>query len=202
MNKENKITINNLIYALLFLVLGIILMTKTEDLIQIVSKAIGLILIIVGIVKSIIYIYMKGKMGDYKLTELIVGIVVICCGTLFILYSQTFSFVIRLVIGIWILLAGINKIILSISMFFIDKLGFKIYLITSVIMIIIGILLISGLLDQIIGLLIILYSIAEIVDYIYYKIKDKDYESSNNNKKNKSIKKIKSKKVIDADIEE
>ena len=39
--KENKISLNNLIYALLFLTFGIILLTSTEDLISIVSKFIG-----------------------------------------------------------------------------------------------------------------------------------------------------------------
>ena len=58
MNRENKLSINNLIYALLFLLFGIILMTKW-DLLSIASKIIGSILIVVGIVKAIIYIYMK-----------------------------------------------------------------------------------------------------------------------------------------------
>ena len=34
MSKENKITVNNLIYALLFFVFGMILLTSTEDLIS------------------------------------------------------------------------------------------------------------------------------------------------------------------------
>ena len=56
MNKESKISINNLVYALLFLVFGIILLTSTEDLITIVSKVIGGVLIVIGIIKAIIYI--------------------------------------------------------------------------------------------------------------------------------------------------
>ena len=50
MNKESKITVNNLIYALLFLVFGIILLTSTEDLITIVSKVIGGVLITIGMI--------------------------------------------------------------------------------------------------------------------------------------------------------
>lgn len=201
--KENKITINNLIYALLFLVFGIILLTSTEDLVGIASKTIGTILIIVGIVKCIVYIYMKGKVGDYSISELAIGIILICFGTLLILYSSALSFAIRLIIGFWALFAGINRIILAISVKTIDRTGFRMYLSTSIIMILVGISLISGLFDQIIGLLIIIYSITEIVDYIYFKSKSKNYESVEKaEKSSKKAKKIKSKKVVDAIIEE
>ena len=65
MENENKITVRNLISALLFLVLGIVLLTTDEGVISIVSKVIGVILIIAGIAKSIQYIYLKGKLGKF-----------------------------------------------------------------------------------------------------------------------------------------
>ena len=205
MKKENKITVNNLIYALLFFVFGMILLTSTEDLISIASKIIGVILILVGVIKTIIYIYMKGKLGNYKLTELIVGLLIICCGITLFLYSGALSFAIRTIIGLWVLFAGINRIVLAISVKSIDKNGFKVYLITSMLMIVIGICLISGLVDKIIGLFIIGYSITEIVNYIYFKTKNRDY-SPKNKKKSEKIKKkyksLKQTKVVDAIIEE
>lgn len=203
MKKENKITINNLIYALLFLVFGIILLTSTDDLISIASKIIGFILIIVGIVKTIVYIYMKGKLGDYKLSELIIGLLIISCGSILLLYSGALSFAIRTIIGLWVLFAGINRIVLAISIKSIDKTGFRVYLITSILMVLIGLCLISGLFDKIIGLFIIIYSITEIVDYVYFKTKNKFYEpNKKNNKEKNKIKRIKESKVVDAIIEE
>ncbi len=202
MNKENKITLNNLIYALLFLVFGIILLTSKEDLITISSKVIGILLIVAGIVKSIVYIYMKGKLGDYKLSELLVGLLVIFCGVLFVLYSNALSFAIRIIVGLWIILSGINRIILSINIRSIDKSGFKMFLITSIIMITVGVLLISGVFDTIIGVFIIIYSISEIVDYIYYKVKYKNFDDNENLKKQKKISKLKNKKVVDAVVDE
>lgn len=203
MNKENKITLNNLIYALLFLVLGIILLTREADVLGIASKVIGVLLIITGIVKSIVYIYMKGKLGNYNFIELAVGIFLICIGVSLILFSGTLSFAIKLIVGLWAMIAGINRIILAISIKSFDKTGFRMCLITSVIMILVGVLLISGLVDQVIGLLIIIYSITEIIDYIYFKSKNKDYEPANKAKKNdKKKKRIKDKKVVDAIIDE
>ena len=177
--KENKISINNLIYALLFLTFGIILLTSTEDLISIASKVIGSVIVIVGIVKTLIYVYRKGKFENYNLNELIIGLLLICFGTMLIVISSTLSFTIRVIIGIWIVFSGINRVIFSISIKTYDIKSFLVYLFTALLMIGLGILIISGIFDQIIGLLIIIYSIMEITNYIYYKVKFKDYEKNN-----------------------
>ena len=207
MNTENKISINNLIYALLFLTLGMILLTSTEDLISIVSKVIGSIIVIIGIVKVLLYVYRKGKLGDYSIYDLIIGILFICIGVLLIAVSSTLSFAIRIIIGIWIVFAGINRIIFSISIKRFSNRDFIVYLITSLLMIALGVLIISGLFDQLVGLLIIIYSIMEIVDYIYYKVKCPNYDVGTelqevHREKKKSKVKNKKGKVVDAVIED
>ena len=203
MERENKITINNLISAILFLVLGIILLTTKDNIISLMSKAIGAILILVGVVKSIQYVYLKGKLGDYNVKELIAGILIICIGVLFILFSSTLGIAIRMIVGIWTLFAGINRIILAISIKDSDKIGFRTYLGSAIIMIAIGIILTSGLFDKLVGLFIIIYALSEIVDYIYSKSSGrKNNIMSKKNKSNKNQKKLKNSKVVDAIIEE
>lgn len=204
MNKESRITVNNLIYALLFLVFGIILLTSTEDLITIVSKVIGGVLIVIGTIKAIIYIYMKGKLGEYSLSKLIVSLLFISFGALLIFLSGTLSFAIRTVIGIWIVFSGINRVIFAISISTLDKKSFLVYLITSLLMISLGIVIITGVLDQLIGLLIIIYSVMEIVNYIYFKVKNKDFEEVVEKpvKKEKKLKRLTKGKVVDAIVED
>lgn len=201
MKRENKITINNLIYALLFLLLGILLLTRF-DLLAIASKLIGGVLIVIGIVKLIIYIYMKGKVGNYNLSELVMGLLIIGCGVLLLSYSSALSFAIRTIVGLWILFAGINRIILAISIRIVSKIGFRVYLITSSLMIIIGFCLLTGLVDKIIGIFIISYSITEIVNYIFYKVNFKEEIPVKNNKTKSKVKNLKESKVVDAVIEE
>ena len=205
MNTENKIELNNLIYALLFLTFGIVLLTSTEDLISIASKVIGAVIAIVGIVKTLLYVYRKGKYGNYSLTQLLIGLLLICFGVLLILVSNTLSFAIRIIIGLWIVFAGINRIIFSLSIKTYDNNGFLVYLFTALLMIALGVLIISGIFDQFIGLLIIVYSVMEIVDYIYFKVRYKNNESNTDlqkvSKKDNS-KKNKKGKVVDAVIEE
>ena len=69
-------------------------------------------------------------------------------------------------------------------------------------MIIVGVLLISGIFDTIIGVFIIIYSISEIVDYIYYKAKYKNFDEKEDIKKSDKLIKSKNKKVVDAVIED
>lgn len=200
MERENKITLNNLLSALFFLVLGIILLTTKDNIISIVSKVIGGILILAGLVKSIQYIYMKGKLGDYSVKELVTGILVMCMGVLFILFSSTLGLAIRLIVGLWTLFAGINRLILAISVKSADKVGFRMYLGSSLIMIVVGIFLTSGLFDKLVGVFIIIYAISEIVDYVYSKVSEK--KDLKPKKENKTQKKLKNTKIVDAIIEE
>ena len=197
MYSENKITINNLFSALIFLVLGIILLTAKETILSIVSKVIGVVLILIGLVKSIQYIYMKGKLGNYSLKELITGLLLIFMGVLFIMFSTTLGFAIRILVGIWTLFSGINRMVLAISVKNEDPLGFRMFFCASLIMIAVGIILTSGLFDKLVGLFIIIYSISEIVSYIYTKVNERKDNKIVKKKNNKS----KKTKVIDAKIE-
>ena len=200
---ENKLTINNLIYALLFLVFGIFLLTGTETIIGMVSKVIGSIFIIIGIVKIVIYIYMKGKLGNYSINDLLIGLVAIFCGIILIIYSEALSFAIRIIIGLWILFSSINRIILAISIKKESQDGFWIYLSSGLLMFICGVLLITGVFSQVLGLFVVIYAISEIVDYIYFKVTYKDIDSTVKTKKTKKkVDRLTTKKTVEADYEE
>jgi len=123
---------------------------------------------------------------------------------LLIFLSGTLSFAIRTVIGIWVVFSGVNRVIFAITICAMDKKSFLVYLITSLLMIALGIVIITGVFDQLIGLLIIIYSVIEIVNYIYFKVKNKDFEEviQKPAKKEKKLKKLKKGKVVDAIIEE
>ena len=67
----------------------------------------------------------------------------------------------------------------------------------------IGVLLISGLFNKLIGLFIVIYSVTEIDNYIYFRTKNKSYTASKKSSpKNKKKKRLKEGKVVDAIIEE
>lgn len=199
-NRDSKITINNLIYALLFLVVGIMLIDRDETIITLVSKVIGCIFITVGAVKTIIYIYMKGKVGNYKLNDLLIGLILIAIGIAFIVLSGVLDWTIRVIVGLWSIFAGINRMIFAFAYRKYYKEGFKVYFLTSLLMVAFGIVILSVSLSWVIGLFIIAYAASEIFNYIYYKAKGKEMPS--NDKVESNLPSISNNKVVDAVIEE
>lgn len=192
-----EISSKNLVWSLLFLMFGIILLTNDSDLLSIASNVLGIILIVIGFIKGIIYVYMKGKLGDYSNLELTISLLLIGFGTVLVVFSSALSLTIRLIFGLWCMFAAVNRIVFAINIKKIDKIGFFTYILTALIMMIIGVLIISNLFGNVLGLLIIIYSIVELIDYIYYSV--------NKNKKNypKSTKGVKKDgKVVEAIIEE
>ena len=198
-NKENKITINNLLYALLFFVVGMMLFTAKESVLTIVSKVIGCVFIVSGGIKTIIYIYMKGKLGNYKFNSLLIGLIFIAIGIAFIVFSGTLDWAIRVIIGLWTIFAGVNRMIFAFTYKKFDKSGFKVYFFTSLFMLALGILILSGALSKIIGILIMVYAVSEIYNYIYYKTKNKEEYTD---KKEEKLPALKNDKVVEAVIEE
>ena len=199
-NRDNKITINNLVYALLFLVIGMVLLTDT-GIVELASKVIGCIFITVGIIKTIIYIYMKGKVGNYRLNNLLVGLILTAIGVCFICLSGTIDWAIRIIVGLWCVFAGVNRMIFAFTYKKYYSEGFKVYFITAIFMLILGIVILSGqLISKIVGILIIVYAISEIYNYVYYKIKGKEFPSDE--KVESKLPALKNDKVVDAVIEE
>lgn len=198
---QNNGEVKNLIWALLFLIFGIILLVSDSDLLTIASNLLGSVLVIVGVIKFIIYVYMKGKLGNYSITELSISILLIAFGAVLLIFSSALSLTIRLVFGLWAMFGGVNKIIFAINIKDIDRNGFITYLTSAIIMIGIGIFLVTNLIDNIIGILIIIYSVCELVDYIYYYTNKNRKKYPKSNSKNKKGSK-KDQKVIEAIIEE
>ena len=199
-NRENKITINNLLYALLFLVVGMMLLTAKESVLTMVSKVIGCVFITAGAIKTIVYIYMKGKLGNYKFNSLLIGLIFIAIGIAFIIFSGTLDWAIRVIIGLWTVFAGVNRMIFAFTYRKYNKDGFNVYLLTSIFMLLLGIVILSGVFSKIIGLLIVIYSVSEIFNYIYYKAKGKEMPSDS--KVESKLPALKNEKVVEAVIEE
>ncbi len=199
-NRDNKITISNLIYALLFLAVGMMLFTAKTSVLELASTIIGCIFITIGAINVIVYIYMKGKVGNYKINNLLVGLIFVFIGIAFIIFSGTLDWAIRVIVGLWSIFAGVNRMIFAFTYRKYYSEGFKIYFFTSLFMIALGILILSGVFSKILGILIIVYALSEIFNYIYYKIKGKELPSDE--KVESKLPALKNEKVVDAVIEE
>ena len=163
-------SIISLIYSIIFFILGAIVFTRPEIIILFISYVIGGIIIIIGLFKCLKnYLDIK-KDNTISSREMISGIVLIIIGLVFILLAGVIEALVRLVIGGWILFSGINRLINSLE---IPKKNnqFIIRLILSFLLIGVGLytILESNLAFKTIGLVLMIYSVIEIIGYISNK---------------------------------
>lgn len=161
-------SIISLIYSIIFFILGAIIFTKPEIIILFISYVIGGIIIIIGIFKCIKNYLDVKKDNNTSSKEMITGIVLTIIGLVFILLAGVIEALVRLVIGWWILFSGINRLINALNLPKKNRI-FIIYLIISLLLIGVGLytILESNLAFKTIGIVLMVYSIIEIIGYIF-----------------------------------
>lgn len=165
---------SSLLSSILFFILGAILFTSADKLLNIVSIIIGTLFATGATISLIIYFIQARKIdGTPKKGNLIFGVVAFILAIIFIFFSNIVEQAIRFVVGGWILLTGILRLVNVLSMPKKDK-KFIQLLIVAALLIFIGIYTIVvelfGL--DIIGIVMMLYAGVEIIGYILYS-KDK-----------------------------
>lgn len=207
MKKVQKFSAVDLIFSLIIFIIGIVLMTSPTSIINILSWIIGGVLELIGLIKIISYIRHKNLNVDAG--TLIFGILLMSLGAIIMIFPNIIDITIRIIFGGWILFTGINRLILAFAIGKIDRTGFKAFLITSIIMIVVGIVILISF-YRLLGALLVIYAISEIVDYIYFNSNKHKYttifddeEETETGKKVKKIKKeIKEKEAIEAVIDQ
>lgn len=165
-------TQSSLLSSILFFILGAILFTSADKLLNIISVIIGTLFATAATISLIIY-FIQARNKNAKVGNLTFGIVSLIFAIIFIFFSNIVEQAIRFVVGGWILLTGIIRLINVLSMPKKDK-KFLQLLVVAAALIFIGIYTIVvelfGL--DIIGIIMMVYAGIEIVGYILYS-KDK-----------------------------
>ena len=214
MNKEREmISKKNVINAIIFFLVGLVLLMGSNQILTILAYIIGGCIILYGIIEVVTSLRIKKQIGSIPTSNLLLSIILVALGGLLIIYPVIVNAIIRLLFGGWILFAGINRLVLAFTIKLVDNKGAKVFLVSALVMILIGIFVVVNLFE-ILGILIMIYAICEVIDYIFYKSSNKDYSKSNfnetapgrleSNKDNEGSlkKKSKNKKIIEAKIEE
>ena len=102
---------SNLLTSILSLIVGVILFTRPDLVIILISSILGGILVFIGVLKIIYYSYQKGKDNTYPNKGLVLAIIMIIIGCICIFLSSAVEQFVRFLIGGWILFAGINRFI-------------------------------------------------------------------------------------------
>lgn len=205
MKKVQTFSVTDLILLLVIFIIGIALISKSAFIIQMLSWIIAGVLALIGIIKVIGYVISKDKTVGYD--SLIVGILMIVSGVLLFIFPNIIDITFRVIFGGWILFTGVNRLLLAFMVMKLDKQGFTMFLTTSLIILLTGIFIIINF-YKLIGVFLVIYAVAEIVNYIYFNLKKEKYREIYNYepkkaKKQSQIKQeIKDKEAIDAVIDQ
>lgn len=161
------------VISTIFLLLGILLCFDPEGIIATISILIGVIILIFGIFEIGLYV------GTLSHTSLVVGIFSFISGIVFLLNTNILATLIPVVIGIAMIIHGVKKLEIA-SVFKEQNLSNWTHMfIAAIATLVCGIVFIINpimgaiITTQIVGLLIVIYSITTIVDNIIFKEKFK-----------------------------
>lgn len=171
-----KTGIVSIIESIVFIILGAILVWKADIAIKVISYILGGIFIIIGIMKVIGYFSMNKTHYELYNYELIYGLMAIVIGIITIYYSTTIETILRIIIGIWIIYSSFIKLTLSIKMKEMEIRAWVYSLILAIIMFGCGlyIALNAGTIIVTIGIIMIIYSIIDIIEDIICMINIKE----------------------------
>ncbi len=160
----------SIIASIIYIILGIIVVSNPETTLNIVSTAISIFAIVYGLVLTIINLVNIKDEGN-----LIFGILLIVIGIALLIYPSSLNVLISLGIGIWFISSSISRIKFAIIIKDIEEINWLVVLISAIITLIIGISFIftplasAVALTTISGIMMILYSVVDIVEIVFIK---------------------------------
>ncbi len=197
MKKKEPVNLYSLLIALLSLILGIFLcLNGGENVKNLIGYFVSGILLITGFIKLIVTITRSKKYGGAPFGEYVYGIVFLIFGLLIALNPGIVVLTISVCIGALLLFLGIQRLIMGITVNKIDKNGSLFYILESVLIILLGIIIITGRAFSFLGILLIVYSLMEIVSYVYYTTQNKEYSKVLNKEVTKEMKDSEAKEAV------
>ena len=158
----------DLIISLIFILFGIMLISRPESIMSIISIVLGLIFIIMGALKLVRY-FSDGKTDKYLIS---VSVILIIIGIIIMFCADIILSVFRILIAIWIIYSGIMNLQTSIIWKEYKSKLWLTTLILSFVIILAGvyILINNGAIIQTIGVVILVYALVDIIEnFIFIK---------------------------------
>lgn len=167
-NDQNK---KGLISSIIFLILGIVLVTNSNQIVTIAFQAIGAIIIVIGLYYVFRYISLKKQFKTEDTNALMTGILASAIGLLTILLASILEVGLRYTIGFYLILNGISKIGFAIQMpdrsskLFISK------LLEGILLLLLGLytLFVANAALIIVGIFLIISSIYDLIQFSQQK---------------------------------
>lgn len=166
-----KGTIINLVSTLLFLVIGIILVTSPVTTLNIITYIIEIILIVWGIITVINYVRVESKHDVFSF-GFVQGVVCILLALFLIINPKIISTILPICIGIWMVFGSLSRIQVAIKLNAWGQKASGWYIFLAILMFAIGLVIIcnpfrtAAIIVQMLGIGIITYSVFDIIESI------------------------------------
>lgn len=169
----------SLISSIVFMVFGLLLIFQTESVIKTISLIIGTILLVIGVFPIVNY-FRNRQPGLLSGAGLLYGIFSVVAGIVIIFNKNLLATIIPVLGGVWMIINSVNKIQIAMELRDNKISSWIISFIFAIIILIMATLLIINpvrgavLLSKTVGIFIVIYSILDIADSIFIKIKSKE----------------------------
>ena len=156
---------SDILVSIVFAIIGIFMIVKTDAALKIISYILGGMFIIIGIIKSIDYFASKGKYDFYNY-DLIYGIIAIIIGLVTIFCSGLIESMLRIMISLWIIYSGLVRLSFSLKLRTAQLNMWSVSLVLSIIMVIGGIYMLfqNGALVLTVGIIMLVYSVIDLIE--------------------------------------
>ncbi len=158
----------DIIVSLIFIVFGIMLISRPEAIVSVISILLGAIFIVMGVLKIIDY-YSNGKQDNYLIA---IATVLILVGIIIMFCADIILSVFRILIAVWIIYSGIMNLQTAIVWKDYKSRLWLVTLLLAIVTIVVGvyILINTGAILQTIGVAILIYGLVDIIEsFIFIK---------------------------------
>lgn len=162
-----KVGLVSLLQSVFFAILGIILVCYPDITMKVISGLFGLIFIIIGVIEITCY-FKDGGTKDIFNHNLIYGIMSIMMGIVASIFINVMDSVFRIIMGVWILYSALIRIKSSIVLSRSNNKSWIFSLILALIIFVCGIyvILTPNVVIKTLGIMIIIYSVIDIIENI------------------------------------
>ena len=177
MNRKKVILLIAIITSIVYIVLGVIIVSNPETTINIVGTIIAVLAIIYGLIVAIINM---AKIKEEN--SLVIGVILIVMGIALLIYPNSLSILISLGIGIWYITSSITRLRYALLLKGVPEVNWKIVLIGAIITLVIGIIFVFAPLASALaltafsGIMMIIYSVIDLAEIVLIKKNMKDIE--------------------------
>lgn len=171
----NKLMIGSIIMSAIFAILGVILLVVPSISWLIISYTLATLLIVGGI--YLLFFGYKDVLGIRVFDGITPGIISFLLGLIIFLRPIALATLIPLILGVWFITTGAIRIRLAMSLRIVKDEMWLVTLLMALLTLTCGLLLIFNpltsilLLTQVVGIITIIYALADIIDVVIFKTK-------------------------------